>query len=60
MAKRDIIIKDTHRALWYENGVLTRTLEAGRYKLPGWRRYLFRRRPVIEVVVIDMRERELT
>ncbi|MFZ1106906.1 MAG: slipin family protein [Rhodomicrobium sp.] len=60
MAKRDIVIKDTHRALWYENGVLLRTLEAGRYRLPRWYRYLFRRRPVIEVVLVDMRERELT
>ena len=30
----DIIIKDTHRGLWYEDGVLTRILEAGRYVLP--------------------------
>ena len=34
MAKREIIIKDTHRGLWYEDGVLTKTLEAGRYKIP--------------------------
>ena len=34
MATKDIIIKDTHRGLWYEDGVLTRILEAGRYELP--------------------------
>ncbi len=60
MARRDFIVKDTHRALWYENGVLLRTLGAGRYRLPGLSRYLFGRRPVIEVVLVDMRERELT
>jgi regulator of protease activity HflC (stomatin/prohibitin superfamily) len=58
MAKPDIIIKDTHRALWYEDGVLVKTLDAGRYKFPGWSP--FRRRPVIDVVLVDMRERELT
>ena len=60
MAKRDIIVKDTHRALWYENGVLIKTLEAGRYRIPCRYCYLFRQRPVIEVVLVDMRERELT
>jgi regulator of protease activity HflC (stomatin/prohibitin superfamily) len=60
MAQRDIIVKDTHRGLWYENGVLTRTLQAGRYRLPRWYSYLFRRQPVIEVVLVDMRQRELT
>ena len=30
MGKRDIIVKDTHRALWYEDGVLVKTLKAGR------------------------------
>ena len=35
---REIIIKDTHRGLWYEDGVLARVLTAGRYELPrpGW------------------------
>jgi regulator of protease activity HflC (stomatin/prohibitin superfamily) len=28
--RRDIIIKDTHRGLWYENGVLKRVLAAER------------------------------
>jgi regulator of protease activity HflC (stomatin/prohibitin superfamily) len=59
MADRDIIIKDTHRGLWYQDGVLTRVLEAGRYRVPpeaGW----LRRLPRIEVVLVDMRERDLT
>lgn len=58
---RDLIVKDTHRALWYENGVLVRVLEAGRYELP--RAVSFPglpKPPVIETVLVDMRERELT
>jgi hypothetical protein len=30
--KSNIIIKDTHRALWYEDGVMTRVLGPGRYR----------------------------
>lgn len=67
MAKNDIIIKDTHRGLWYEDGVLVKILEAGRYELPrlnfverllpeSWRRRL----PQIEIALVDIRERDLT
>lgn len=36
MKKHEIIIKETHRALWYEDGVLVKILEAGRYAFsPG-------------------------
>jgi len=56
---RELIIKSTHRGLRYTDGRLTDVLEAGRYELPrpssGWAR-----RPTVEVVVVDMRERELT
>lgn len=61
--RNEIIIKDTHRGLWYEDGVLKRILEAGRYELPRGSEYgLFgqRRHARIEVVVVDVRERELT
>src|SRR6185369_1583059 len=60
---REIFIKDTHRGLWYENGVLTRVLGAGRYELPRGNEFnLFghRRHPKVEVVLVDGRERELT
>jgi|SRR5712672_1653316 len=30
--RREIVIKDTHRGLWYENGVLVKIVDAGRYK----------------------------
>jgi len=67
MPNTDIIIKDTHRGLWYEDGVLTRILEAGRYTLPrlsffqrllpeAWQPRL----PKIEIALVDMRERDLT
>lgn len=37
MFNREIFIKDTHRSLWYEDGVLVRTLAAGRYEVPNSR-----------------------
>jgi regulator of protease activity HflC (stomatin/prohibitin superfamily) len=61
MAKHEIIIKDTHRALWYEDGVLVKILNAGRYEFTDRRRDFWRsNRPVVEVVLVDVRERELT
>lgn len=68
MAMHEIIIKDTHRGLWYENGVLRRILEAGIYEIPQPRPWpwsvigdrLFGRRPSVEVVLVDIRQRELT
>jgi len=59
---REIIIKDTHRGLWYEDGVLRRLLEAGRYELPPDRFGLTGRRRghKVEVVLVDVRERDLT
>lgn len=62
MAKRkiEIIIKDTHRGLWYEDGALTKVLEAGRYKIRLKRWLFFPPKPLVEVVLVDMRERDLT
>jgi len=67
MSEREIFIKDTHRGLWYEDGVLARVLGAGRYELPGPELYprlrrIFglKRKPKVEVVLVDMRARELT
>lgn len=57
---RDLIVKDTHRALWYENGVLLRVLEAGRYKLKPTHSNWPAPPPIVETVLVDMRERELT
>jgi len=60
MANTEIIIKDTHRGLWYEDGVLTRVLEAGRYTIPRGSKMGLIRQPQVEVVLVDMRERDLT
>jgi regulator of protease activity HflC (stomatin/prohibitin superfamily) len=61
MAKYELIIKDTHRGLLYQNGVLVQVVEAGRYEIPRdtlLRR--LRRQPKIEIALVDMRERDLT
>lgn len=57
-ASQELIIKDTHRGLWYEDGRLTRILDGGRYEYPKPR--LFRRTPQVEVVLVDLRERDMT
>ena len=59
MARRELIIKGTHRGLRYVDGRLTEVLEAGRFVLPKASTGLIRR-PKVEVVLVDMRERELT
>src|SRR3954471_20803171 len=58
----EVIIKDTHRGLWYADGVLTRVLGAGRYQIPWFSGMNFFgiRRPKIEVELVDVRQRELT
>ena len=60
MSKLEIIIKDTHRGLWYEDGVLTKVLEAGRYEYSNEKGLFGRKGPLIEVQLVDMRERDLT
>jgi len=60
----EVLIKDTHRGLYYEDGVLVDILGAGRYELPvkkpGRRFALFARRPKCEIVLVDLRARDLT
>jgi len=58
----EIIIKDTHRGLWYADGVLTRTLGAGRHQIPWFSgtNFFGIRRPKIEIELVDVRQRELT
>ncbi|MBX7221359.1 MAG: slipin family protein [Blastocatellia bacterium] len=60
MNKHELIIKDTHRGLWYQDGVLTKVLEAGRYQIPKPIQWGFLRRPKVEVILVDVRERDLT
>jgi regulator of protease activity HflC (stomatin/prohibitin superfamily) len=60
MKKNEIIIKETHRGLVYTDGVLTRIVEAGRYEIPAEKSFFGLRRPRTEIVLVDVRERELT
>lgn len=60
MSSREIIIKDTHRGLWYEDGKLMRILDAGRYVIPLHINLGFYRSPRVEVTLVDVRERDLT
>src|SRR5688500_13340925 len=64
MPNREVIIKDTHRGLLYEDGRLVRVLEAGRYEIRvpvyGPLRLLQGRKPHEEIVLVDLRERDLT
>jgi regulator of protease activity HflC (stomatin/prohibitin superfamily) len=55
---REVIVRNTHRGLRYTDGVLDGVLEPGRYELPRPR--VFGRTPVVEITLVDMRERELT
>jgi len=68
---KEIVIKDTHRGLKYVDGVLREVLPAGRYRLPRkriWERLpgrrlwerLFGRTPIVEIELVDMRQRDLT
>jgi regulator of protease activity HflC (stomatin/prohibitin superfamily) len=59
-SSHEIIIKPTHRGLWYEDGVLKRVLDPGRYVKPRYINVGFYRRPHVEVTLVDVRERELT
>ena len=59
-AVREVIIKPTHRGLQYEDGVLKGVLEPGRYVVPRHIQFLFYRTPKTEIVLVDVRERELT
>lgn len=55
---QEIIVKSTHRGLRYTDGRLTDVLEPGRYAVPD-ASHRRRNKPVVEVVLVDMREREL-
>jgi regulator of protease activity HflC (stomatin/prohibitin superfamily) len=59
MSTRDIIITSTHRGLRYVDGVFDGVLEPGRYPAPK-PQSRFVRRPIVQVVLVDVREQELT
>jgi regulator of protease activity HflC (stomatin/prohibitin superfamily) len=55
---REVTVRSTHRGLRYIDGRFDAVLEPGRYELA--RRAWWGRRPVVEIVSVDMREREFT
>jgi regulator of protease activity HflC (stomatin/prohibitin superfamily) len=60
MSRREIIIKDTHRGIRYCDGVMTEVLEAGRHRVPRQIDLGIYRNPKVEIVLVDVRERDLT
>jgi regulator of protease activity HflC (stomatin/prohibitin superfamily) len=58
--QREIIIKDTHRGIYYKDGVFVKILTAGRYMIPPHFDWGIWRTPKIEITLVDIRERDLT
>lgn len=56
---QEIVIRETHRGLWYEDGVLTQVLPAGRYIIPRQSIFSTQAMPRVEVVLVDVRGREM-
>jgi len=57
-SRNEVIVRSGFRGLRYVDGRFDQVLEPGRYRLPG-RRYPGQRLPQVEVVPVDLREREL-
>jgi regulator of protease activity HflC (stomatin/prohibitin superfamily) len=57
-ARRDVIVRSTHRGLRYVDGRFDQVLEPGRYELPRAPRW--GRAQHVEITLVDLRERELT
>ncbi|NCO79656.1 MAG: slipin family protein [Cyanobacteria bacterium] len=58
--QQEIIIKDTHRGIYYKDGVFVKILNAGRYVIPLHLNWGIWRTPKIEITLVDIRERDLT
>ncbi|BAQ66316.1 SPFH domain-containing protein [Geminocystis sp. NIES-3709] len=58
--QQEIIIKDTHRGIYYKDGVFVKILNAGRYVIPPHINWGIWRTPKIEITLVDIRERDLT
>jgi regulator of protease activity HflC (stomatin/prohibitin superfamily) len=58
-AQKDVIVRSTHRGLRYVDGRFDTALEPGRYVLPKASRW-GRRLPRVEIVLVDLRQREFT
>ncbi|MCI0360897.1 MAG: slipin family protein, partial [Planctomycetaceae bacterium] len=60
MRSDELIIKDTHRGLYCEDGVLVKVLGAGRHKVKKPGPWPWSEETKVEVVLVDMRARDLT
>jgi regulator of protease activity HflC (stomatin/prohibitin superfamily) len=60
MNKREILIRETHRGLLFRDGAVVDVLGPGRYHLSTQRQVKWLRRPIESVILLDVRERELT
>ena len=58
--KTEILIKNTHKGVRYVDGAVDRVLDAGRYEIPASVGLFGKKLPVVEIVQVDVRERELT
>ncbi len=58
--QQEIIIKDTHRGIYYKDGIFLKILTAGRYVIPYHLNWGIWRTPKIEIALVDIRERDLT
>jgi regulator of protease activity HflC (stomatin/prohibitin superfamily) len=60
MARREVVVRETHRGLLFRDGALVRELGPGRHPLAPEPKGRWRRGPIEDVVLLDIRERELT
>ena len=58
--KKEVYVFETHRGLWFEDGVFKKVLEPGRYEVPRHWNFRFYRTPKVEMTLVDFRERDLT
>ena len=58
--KSTLLIKDTHRGLRYADGIMQQVLGPGFYEVPRQWNLPFYRTPLVEIVLVDVRERDLT
>ncbi|WP_238015689.1 slipin family protein [Dactylosporangium sp. AC04546] len=60
MTRHHVIVRSTHRGLRYVDGRFDALLEPGRYEVPPVKRFLRAPGPRVEIVHVDMRQREFT
>ena len=56
--RHEVIVRSSFRGLRYVDGRFVEVLEPGRYRLP-MRKFPGQRLPRVEIVLVDVREREL-